>query len=152
MSYADALLHHLKRSLVSDVCIAFADLEVDAHGDICVPGELGPVYVCLLPGPASSETWARAWTIAAEGLKGSVKLLREINEINSELMGARVVLVEDGRLVVTAEVRAESIEPGELGQLVVTVSRCAARIGPLVGMVHGTDATVLNPRGVAGAG
>jgi hypothetical protein len=136
MTYATALLHHLQRSLHRDVCISFADLAVDDQGDICVPGVLAPVYVSLLSDGGSSGTWARVWTIAAEGLKPHVRLLREINEINSDLFGARVLL-DGGRLIVTAEVRAESIEPGELGELVQTVSRCAARVGPLVGIVHG---------------
>lgn len=148
MTYADALLHHVRRSLHGDLCVAFADLALDDQGDLTVAGENGPCFVSLLSQDGSSSTWARVWTIAAEDLKPTAKLLREINEINSELVGARILLADNGRLVVTAEVRAESIEPGEIGELVGLVGRCAAQVGPLVGIVHGRPVPAVAKNGV----
>jgi hypothetical protein len=148
VTYADALLHHLQRSMHRDLCVSFGDLALDDQGDITIAAENGPCYVSLLSEDGSSTTWARVWTIAAEDLKPTAKLLREINEINTEMLAARILLADNGRLVVTAEVRAESVEPGELGDLVHIVGRCAARIGPLVGIVHGGAPTALNKNGV----
>lgn len=40
-------------------------------------------------------------------------------------------------LIVAGEIRAESLEPGELGDLVRIVAGCSAQVGELVQLIYG---------------
>ncbi len=75
---------------------------------------------------------------ALTGARSTVVLLREVNAWNRTLRAGRVVLGDDGVLQVQAQVRAQSLEPGELGTLVDEVARCAGALGPVVHVVHGS--------------
>ncbi len=138
MNYTVTLTHHLQRMLHFDVAIPMDALELDADDDICVPINGWTCWATLLV--EESTTWARLWTIAARDLKRSAKLLREVNEINTGLRGCRVLLTDNGQLIVAAEVLAESIEPGELWEILTRITVCASSVGELVQLFHGTPA------------
>ncbi len=133
LTYETALLHHVQRSLHRDLEIPMGALAPDQDGDIAVSVEDVLCFVRLWRG-----RWARVWVVAAEGLKPTVKVLREVNGWNRELIGARALLTDGGALIVSGELRAESLEAGELGDLVRQVATCAGGLGPLVRLVHGT--------------
>ncbi|MDP9183896.1 MAG: YbjN domain-containing protein [Actinomycetota bacterium] len=134
-----ALEHHVKRMLMHDMELTYVDVQEDQDGDFGVSTDDGVrVYARLIYDAA--QVWVRLWTEAAHGLRPTVKLLREVNEINRHHVGCRVLLTEDGTLVVAAEVRAESVEHGELGTLVGILSDTVVEIGELIQIVYGVAA------------
>lgn len=56
--------------------------------------------------------------------------------MQSMLEAVRFLLTPAGQLVATAEVLAESVEPGELKRLVAEVTGAAERLGALVEAVY----------------
>jgi hypothetical protein len=130
-----ALEHHLRRVAMGDLGLSYADSAPDEDGDICLPADPVPVYARLL---STTPPCVRLWSVAATGLKRSARLLREVNEINSQQLHTRVVLTADGRLMVLAEVMAASLEHGELAALARRVSSTVSEVGPLVQVVYGT--------------
>lgn len=139
MSYDVALRHHVQRSVMRDFSLLLADAGFDDDGDIAVVGEEGrPVFVRLVDDEHAA--WARVWAFGAAGLKVGSKLLREVNEHNASAVAVRLLVTPHGQLIATAEVLAESIEPGELGRLAHLVSRAAVQVGGLVQIVYGQPA------------
>ena len=106
----------------------------DEDGDLTVPVHEVSVVLRLLPG---RPALVRVWAVAAIGLLGTVKMLREVNDVNVGLSGARCFLARGGSLVVVGELEVVSIEPGELGRLVVRVGDTATRVGSMLVAVHG---------------
>lgn len=133
MTYATALWHHVQRSAMADLDLTWAEVQPDEDGDIVT------VDVCIRL--LVDEGWVRVWRVAASGLRPTVKLLREVNDHNVSLRGARVLLTDGGTLIVAGELRAESLEPGELGTLVRIVAECAEQVGPPVQIVYGSPST-----------
>jgi hypothetical protein len=141
VNYAVTLTHHLQRMLHRDFEIPMEGLQLDDDEDLCFVVEGWTCWASLLI-EEGGATWARLWTVAARDLKRSARLLREVNEINTALRGCRVLLTDSGRLIVAAEVLAESIEPGELALVVGGITSCASSVGELVQLFHGTPASV----------
>jgi hypothetical protein len=130
------LEHHLQRMLMHDLELPYADVEADEDGDYPLLTESGAlVYARLIY--EADQVWVRLWTQAAHGLRRTAKLLREVNEINQRHVGSRVLLSDNGVLIVAAEVRADSVEPGELGTLIGILTETATEIGELVQIVYG---------------
>jgi hypothetical protein len=126
-----------------DLELSYADVQEDVDGDYGVFTDDGArVYARLIYD--AEQVWVRLWTEAAHDLRPTAKLLREVNEINLHHVGSRVVLAPDGVLVVAAEVRAESVEPGELGTLIGILSETATEIGELIQIVYGEAAPSAN--------
>ena len=138
MTYTSPLWHHVQRSAMADLDMDWDEVQPDGDGDIIAPG----ACIRLL----EDEGWVRVWMVGATGLRRSAKLLREVNDLKVSIRVARVMLTEGSQLIVAGEVRAESLEPGELGELVRIVAQCAARIGELVQIVHGTPS--VEPHGL----
>ena len=140
MTYATALLHHVQRSAMADLDLTWAEVQPDEDDDIVT------LDACIRL--LEMEGWVRVWRVAASGLRPSVKLLREVNDHNVSLRGARVLLTDNGLLIVAGEIRAESLEPGELGTLVRIVADCAEQVGPPVQIVYGSPASFPSPEEV----
>ncbi|MCW2607334.1 MAG: hypothetical protein JWO60_2027 [Frankiales bacterium] len=122
---------HVLRSLRKDLCTG--PLGLDEDGDVRIVWETLAVYVRLLPG---TPPLVRVWAPAASGLPGHAKVLRELNDVNAGLVGARSFL-RGGTLYVAGELEVESVEPGELGRLVERVGTTAVRVGSMLVAVHG---------------
>lgn len=131
-----ALLHHLQRMLMRDLELTLAQVKPEDDGEIAVVGDEGVVLYARLFG---DQVWARLWAVAARNLKPSAKLLREVNEHNQALCGARAFL-HDGQLVVVGEMPAASLEPGDLRLLADEIVSCALEVGSLVQVVYGGTA------------
>jgi hypothetical protein len=125
--------------LMHDLELSYADVEADEDGDYPLHTDSGVlVYARLIH--AEDQVWVRLWAEAARGLRRTAKLLREVNEINQRHVGSRVLLADNGVLIVAAEVRADSVEPGELGTLIGILTETATEIGALVQIVYGEPA------------
>lgn len=136
MSYLDALQHHLQRMVMADFGLTWKDVRCDQDGDVCFLDDHGRVVTVRLR-HLDSATWVRVFVHASQELKRSAKLLREVNELNHSLVGARALLTPERRLVLAAEVLAESLEPGELGRLVSVLSENAERSGGMIQLLYG---------------
>src|SRR3954447_6688023 len=134
MSWEDALLHHVERSIERD--FGLSDLEQDCDGDYGVLGGGAPVWV--RPMLDHDPPLARVWTTAAHGVKASAAVLREINDLNAGLRQVRIVLA-DGVVHLAAEVEAASLEGGQIWRLADHVGTTALHVGELISVVHGGD-------------
>lgn len=122
---------HVLRSLRRDLCTG--PLVPDDDGDLRVVWRTLPVYVRLVEG---GPPLVRVWTPAAYDLPSTAKVLREVNDVNAALSGARCFL--RGRtLYVAGELEVASVEPGELGRLVERVGTTGVRVGSMLAAVHG---------------
>lgn len=131
MTALEVLRSHVVRSLRRDLDLRLA--APDEDGDWTVPHDRLPVHVRLLEG---DPALVRVWAAVAHGLPGTARVLREVNDVNAGLVGARTFL-RAGTLFVAGELEVESVEPGELGRLVHRVGDVGARVGPLLVAVHG---------------
>ena len=136
MSYDQALTHHMQRMLMADCGLSWADVQLDEDSEVCFRDEHDRIITVhvLERGPM---VWLHVWVLAAMGLKPSATLLREVNELNLSLLGARAELTPWGYLVLSAEVALESLEPGELGRLVELLTENAERSGPMIQLMYG---------------
>lgn len=122
---------HVLRSLRRDLCTG--PLVPGEDGDLRVVWGTLAVYVRLVE---QSPPLVRVWSPAAHDLPTTAKVLREVNDVNRGLVGARAFL--GGRtLYVAGELEVESVEPGELGRLVERVGTTAVRVGSMLAAVHG---------------
>lgn len=133
------LEHHLQRMLMHDLDLSYADVKADEDGDYPLRIENGVLIYARLIYDAD-QVWVRLWTQVAGGLRRTAKLLREVNEINQRHVGSRVLLTDEGVLIAAAEVRADSVEPGELGTLVGILNDTVIEVGGLVQIVYGEPA------------
>jgi hypothetical protein len=132
----DTLLHHVQRMLMHDLDLSYAQVEVDDDGDVCLFFEDDLLVIARLVTHDGQE-WVRLWSVAATGLRRNAKLLREVNEINSHLFAARVLLTDFGALIVSGELLAESLGKGELGTLARIIGDTVNDVGTLVQLVFG---------------
>lgn len=126
------LRSHVLRSLRRDLCTA--PLLPDDRGDVTLPVGEVPVVVRLVPG---APPLVQVSSAAAHGLPSTARVLREVNDVNAGLVGARAFLLQDGTLHVVGELEVVSVEGGELGRLVLRVGTTATRVGSLLVAVHG---------------
>lgn len=131
MSYDSALRHHVLRCLHKDMEFAQDAVEVGERS-LCFSMFDIVVWVELTTAGAG-----RISTIAGTDVKPTLALLRELNAWNGRLSGAKVWIDDDRDVMVVADFRTESLEPGELGDLVSAVVDCAQRLGPMVEVMFG---------------
>lgn len=136
MSYTDSLEHHLQRMVMADFGLTWEAVQLDDDGEICFLDEHDRVVICGIV-HAEDAYWARVWVTAANGLKRSAKLLREVNELNGSLVGCRALLTHDGRLVIAFESLLEALERGVLRRHVAVLSEAAEGPGSLIRMMFG---------------
>lgn len=132
MSYADALRHHVERTLRRD--LGRRPLEPDADGDYVL--RVDDTVVCVAPLLTDEPALVRVWSAAAYGVKSSKALLTELNELNAGLRQVRCLL-NGAAVLVAAETELESVVPGQLGRLVRHVAGTARHVGELVTTVYG---------------
>ncbi len=138
-TYAVALRHHVERSLRKD--FGLPPLHPDADGDYAVAGEGGVVWTRVALG--HEPPLVRVWAPAADGVKKSLALFAEINELNIGLGQVRCTWFER-TVLVSAEVEIESVQPGQLGRLVAHVGATARHVGELIATVHGGVAVAVS--------
>ena len=86
------------------------DLQIDADGDIPIRWGSAMYYVSLLE---RDPVLVRVWSIVLKEVERTDELLAEINDINSSIVACRVFFTEN-RLVAATELRADTMDPGEL--------------------------------------
>jgi hypothetical protein len=136
MTYELALRHHVERSLRRDLGLD-GPVEPDDDGDYGVVGCDSIVWV--RPMLEGNPALVRVWSIAACGVKRSMSLLSEINDINGGLDLVRVLLRGKDTVVLTTEVEIEAVTPGMLGRLVHHVGYHSGHVGELITTVHGGE-------------
>lgn len=132
MTYADALTHHVQRSLRRD--FGLPAIEADADGDFGVA--VGDTVVWARPILDHDPPLLRLWAPAAKRVRKSAALLREINDVNLGLQQMQCALYGD-MVLISAEVEIELIEPGQLGRLLPRVGQAAEQVGYLIAAVFG---------------
>lgn len=134
MTYADALRHHVERSLRH--CLEGDPLERDADGDYLVAVDEFLIRVSPMVGHA--PPLVRVWSTVLTGVKASRALLAELNDVNLGLRQLRCVL-DGGAVVLSAELEIESLEPAALWRLVQHVGSAADHVGTLMATVQGGE-------------
>jgi hypothetical protein len=110
-------------------------MEPDDDGDYGIVHDGMLCWVRILGG---EEPIVRVWAQAAYDVKRSAKLLAELNEVNSGLRLLRCFW-HQGTVIVAGEMVLESVEPGDLGGLVMHVGATARHTGELVAAFFGGE-------------
>lgn len=137
-TYADALRHHVERSLRRD--LALPPVEPDGDGDY--GAMVGDMVVWTRPVLGDDPPLVRVWTPAARGVKKSAALLTEINDLNVGLDRVRCLL-SNGTVIISAEVEIEALDEGQLGRLVTHVGETAHHVGHLIAAVYGGESAAI---------
>jgi len=106
----DALRAHVEQIVSEYLGVGRDFLEVDPDGDIPVRVGSALYFVSLLD---RDPVLVRVWSIVLDDVKTSDELLAELNDINANIVAARVFLLGD-RVIAAAELRADTLDPDEL--------------------------------------
>jgi hypothetical protein len=125
------LQSHVRQCLqeVWDVC----RVQVDSDGDVPFRAGTTAGWVAAVDG---EPALVRVWAHAAVGVKATVAVLREINDINRRSRTAHVYW-DDGIVIVEQAVRADTVDAATLAQAWDAVSTVANDLGPMLAAVHG---------------
>lgn len=134
MTYADALRHHVERSLRH--CLEGQPLERDSNGDYLVAVDEFLIRVSPMVGHA--PPLVQVWSTVLTGVKASRALLTELNDLNRGLRQLRCALDGDA-VFLLAELEIESLEPAALWRLAQHVGSAADHVGTLIATVHGGE-------------
>jgi hypothetical protein len=119
--------------------VAAADLERDDDGDYPVPldGE-HLLYLSLIEGDPDAGTpdTVHAFAILAHGVDPTAELFTELNDLNRHVRFARLYWA-DGAVFVGDELLLSTLDAAELGHACRTVAALAARVAPMLAVVHG---------------
>ena len=85
-------------------------LEVDDDGDVPIRWGSALYYVSILD---RDPVLVRVWSIVLRSVDHSDELLAELNDINASIVAGRVFFKED-RLIAATELRADTMDRGEL--------------------------------------
>ena len=110
MTERDALRAHVEQIVSEYLGVGRDFLEVDPDGDIPVRVGSALYFVSLLD---RDPVLVRVWSIVLDDVKTSDELLAELNDINANIVAARVFLLGD-RVIAAAELRADTLDPDEL--------------------------------------
>ncbi len=116
-----------------------SDLERDGDGDYPVPlTDDHLLYLGLIEGDdeAGTPDTVHAFAILATGVDPSPELLTELNDLNRHVRFARLYWA-DGAVFVGDELLLSTLDVAELGHACRTVAALAARVAPLLEVVHG---------------
>jgi hypothetical protein len=125
---------HVERLLEDewDLC----RVQADDDGDYPFRRGTAAGWVTVLD---SEPITVRVFAHAAHGIKASAKLFRELNDINTRLLTARVTWGSSGVVLVAQTVSAVDLTRPVLAQAIDAVGGVANDIGPLLaGMFGGT--------------
>lgn len=115
-------------------------LDRDENGAYPVPlSEDHSLFLSLQDGDtdAGIPDTVRVFSVLASGIESSPELLAELNDLNTNVRFARLFW-SAGDVVVGDELLLATLDPAELGHACRTVAALAARVAPLLRMVHGT--------------
>jgi hypothetical protein len=106
----EALRAHVERIVSEYLGVGRDYLEIDADGDIPVRVGSALYFVSLLD---RDPALVRVWSIVLDDVKSSDDLLSELNDINANIVAARVFFLGD-RVIAATELRADTLDPDEL--------------------------------------
>ena len=112
-----------------DVC----RVVVDEDGDVAFRSGTAACWVSVLE---SEPPMVRVWAHAAHGIKATLPVLRELNELQSRAVSAQVHH-HNGCIVVSQTISPVGLSGEVLMQAVETVSSVAQDIGPLFAAMFG---------------
>ena len=118
------------------------EVEPDEDGDYPFTDGSSMTYVSVEPEPGLGVC---VWSYAAYQVKGSVSVLREINELNMRSWLCKVVW-RDGLIRVEQRLPADMVSVESLGRACWHVDGTASDIGAMFAVVHGGESVLAEPR------
>jgi hypothetical protein len=115
------------------------DLQRDDDGDYPVPLDGDRLlYLSLIEGDGDAGTpdTVHAFAVLATGVDPTPELLTELNDLNRHVRFARLYWA-DGAVLVGGELLLSTLDAAELGHACHTVAALAARVAPMLEVVHG---------------
>jgi hypothetical protein len=134
MSYEDMARSHVKE-LVREA-FELDEVVVDEDGDFPFPFGSAMFYASL----ESAGRLLKVWSCAVRGVPISKAVLREIDEVNTGLIFARV-FTRGTSVMVEGCLPVESLRAHDVGFLCSEVGRTADRVGSMLAAVHGGHVT-----------
>jgi hypothetical protein len=114
------------------------ELVQDGDGDFPFGDGSTTAYVTVEPAPGLGVC---VWSYAAHRVKGSLSVLREVNDLN---MGSHLckVMWRDGFIRVERRLPADQVSVESLGRACGHVKGCTSDIGDLFAVVHGGESAL----------
>jgi hypothetical protein len=114
------------------------ELVQDGDGDFPFGDGSTRAYVTLEAAPGLGVC---VWSYAAHRVKGSLSVLREVNDLN---MGSQLCKVRwhDGFICVELRLPADQVSAESLGRACGQVTGCTSEIGELFAVVHGGESAL----------
>jgi hypothetical protein len=130
LSYEDMARSHVKE--LAREAFQLDQVVVDGDGDLPFPCGTAMFYVSVV----REGKLLRVWSQAVAGIKVNKAVLREINEVNADLVVSRVYPM-DTRVVVEGCLPVDTLRARDLGALCFEVGTTADKLGSLLAAVHG---------------
>ena len=130
LSYEDMARSHVKE-LVREA-FELDEVVVDGDGDLPFPCGTAMFYLSVVRGGRLLRVWSRA----VNGLRINKPVLREINEVNADLVLSRVYATESA-VWVEGCLSIDSVKARDVAVLCVEVGNTADKLGSMLAMVHG---------------
>ena len=108
-------------------------VSTDADGDYPFRSDTAACYVSVEDDPSLAVC---VWGVAAHGLKPTLRVLREVNELNSQMRLGKVYLV-GGQVRVECRLPADVVTASLLDRACAAVGSVAGDIGAMFAVVHG---------------
>jgi hypothetical protein len=114
----------------------------DDDGDYPFGAEGIAAWVSVEPPPGLG---VNVWSYAAGGVKGSVRVLREVNDLN---LGARLgkVTWSNGNIRVDLRLPADQVSVRSLRRACAHVEGITSDIGQMFAVVHGGESVLAEPQ------
>ena len=114
----------------------------DGDGDYPFTDGSSMTYVTVEPAPGLGVC---VWSYAARQVKGSARVLREVNDLN---MGSWLckVMWRSGLIRVEQRLPADQVSAESLGRACWHVDGAASDIGQMFAVVHGGESALAEPR------
>jgi hypothetical protein len=114
------------------------ELVQDGDGDFPFGDGSTTAYVTVEPAPGLGVC---VWSYAAYGVKGSLRVLREVNDLNMASDLCKVMWA-NGCIRVELRVPADQVSAESLGRACGHVNGCTSHIGDLFALVHGGESAL----------
>jgi hypothetical protein len=109
-------------------------VDPDGDGDYSFRNGTAAGWLSVLD---SRPVMVRVFAHAAQGVKASAKLFREINDINNRLLSAQVIWGQSGVVLVSQTISAVDLTRPVLAQAIDAVGGVANDLGPLMAGMFG---------------
>lgn len=120
------------------VCCGDDDVEIDGDGDVELPSSGTPIYARVTPGIdiLGRDATLNIYAFAAEGIRESIGLYRELNELNDRGSRQAWFVWGGGTIRVEAHLDLRTLQLESIRSVCREIERHLQQLAPLLAAVH----------------